>query len=230
MKPLPIQRFTSVKTFLFIAALASLATTAEAAVTFTNTFNVSTAIPDNDDTGYVSDQTITAGEDGVPPASEILFITHVTVALNFTDGWNGDIYVYLVHDTGFSVLLNRIGRSAENPDGNATSGMSITLDDDAPTNVHEAPTTLDILTGIYRADGSLSDPDSLTFDDLGTAGLSNLNGLNAAGNWTLFVADVSPGDQTTLESWSITVTAVPEPAAALLSAVSFSLLLRRRRC
>ena len=34
-------------------------------------------------------------------------IESVTVNLNFTGGWNGDLYAHLVHGSGFLVLFNR---------------------------------------------------------------------------------------------------------------------------
>ena len=42
------------------------------------------------------------------------------------------------------------------------------------------------------------------------------NGLDPNGSWTLFFADLSAGDQTTLTSWSLEITAVPEPVPAAL--------------
>ena len=217
------------KPFLFISLLVPLCTAARAAVTFTSTINASTAIADNDDTGTVSRHTITAGTGGVPSAAEISTITYVTVSLNFSGGWNGDIYAYLIHDSGYAVLLNRIGRDAGNPDGSSTSGMTVTLDDSAPTNIHLPPSTSGVLTGVYQADGRNTDPDSVLTSDPRSALLSSFNGLNAAGEWTLFVADLNPGDQSTLESWSLTITAVPEPSSAVLLLGAGLFALRRRR-
>ena len=33
------------------------------------------------------------------------------MTLNLSGGWNGDLYAYLVHNSGFAVLLNRVGRN-----------------------------------------------------------------------------------------------------------------------
>ena len=49
------------------------------------------------------------------------------------------------------------------------------------------------------------------------------------GTWTLFVADQSAGETSTLQSWTLTVTAVLEPSAALRVGLGELLLLRRRR-
>ena len=44
-----------------------------------------------------------------------------------------------------------------------------------------------------------------------SAFLGAFNGLDPNGTWTLFVADVSGGDVSTLVSWELEITAVPEP-------------------
>lgn len=44
----------------------------------------------------------------------------ITVTINLTGGWNGDLYAHLVHESGFSVLLNRTGRSLADPDGSGS--------------------------------------------------------------------------------------------------------------
>ncbi len=195
---------------------------ANAATTFTETWNVSTAIPDNDDAGYTNTRNLVA--------PDITEIESVTVALNFSGGWNGDLYVYLVHGTGFSVLLNRPGRDTGTPDGAATVGMSITLDDLATTDIHTGiPMSGGVVTGTWKPDGRTADPLVVVSSDPRSALLSSFDGLNANGNWTLFVADQSPGSVSTLQSWTLTVTGVPEPSAALLAAMASLGLLRRRR-
>lgn len=222
-------RPTSMKPLLFIVLFLPLCTAAHAAVTFTSTLNASTTIPDNDDTGIVSRMTITPDVAAVPSAAEIEVITGVSVGLNFSDGWNGDLYVYLRHDSGFAILLNRIGRDTGNADGSATSGMMVTLDGNAGTDIHEPLSNSGVLTGTYQEDGRNIDPDSVLAGDSRTALLSSFNGLDAAGEWTLFVADLNPGDQSTLQSWTLTITAVPEPCSAVLLLGACLLAVRRKR-
>ncbi|GAA5126314.1 proprotein convertase P-domain-containing protein [Luteolibacter yonseiensis] len=217
------------KPLLLIALFVPLCTAARAAVTFTTTLNATTTIPDNDDTGTVSHMTITPDTGDVPSARQIEIITNVSVGLNFSDGWNGDLFVYLVHDSGFAILLNRIGREEGNPDGNGTSGMAVTLDDSASGNIHQPLSNSGILTGTHQPDGRNTDPDSVLASDPRTALLSSFNGLNAAGQWTLFVADLNPGDQSTLQSWTLTITAVPEPCSAALLLGACLLAVRRGR-
>src|ERR1043166_6468268 len=46
-------------------------------------------------------------------------ITDLKVSLSVAGGFNGDLYCYLRHESGFVVLLNRPGRSAANDLGSA---------------------------------------------------------------------------------------------------------------
>jgi len=193
---------------------------ASAALTFGDTWVVNTAIPDNDPVGYTDTRNISA---------EFNVITSVTVGLVFNGGWNGDLYAYLVHDTGFSVLLNRVGRSDPAPDGSASSGMVIMLADTAATDVHQSAPTTGLFTGTYQPDGRQTDPFSVLDSDPRSASLASFNNLDPNGNWTLFVADLSAGDQSILQSWSINIVGIPEPGTALLCLLGLTPLLLRRR-
>ncbi len=208
------------KMIAFAWVLAPLA--ANAATTYTNTWTVNATIPDNDDVGYTNTQTLL-----VPDLSEI---QSVTVALNFSGGWNGDLYAYLVHGAGFAVLLNRPGRDTATPDGAASVGMTINLDDAAATDIHTGiPMSGGPVTGTWQPDGRTADPLAVVAADPRTALLSSFAGLDANGNWTLFVADQSAGGVSTLQSWTLTVTGIPEPAVLLLAGIAPLVLLRRRR-
>jgi len=59
--------------------------------------------------------------------------------------------------------------------------------------------------------------------------MNSFIGLDPNGNWTLFVADQAAGETSTLQSWTLTITGVPEPSAALFGGLGVLLLLRRRR-
>jgi subtilisin-like proprotein convertase family protein len=52
--------------------------------------------------------------------------------------------------------------------------------------------------------------------------LSSFNGQSAQGSWTLFIADVSHGDQSTLQDWTLNleIAAVPEPASLVEGSVA----------
>ncbi|MEI6078545.1 MAG: hypothetical protein WCS94_23405 [Verrucomicrobiota bacterium] len=68
------------------------------------------------------------------------------------------------------------------------------------------------LTGLLTANsGNIVSGTSFSID-FSTSGLqSAFNGINPNGTWTLFFADTVPGDTTTLNGWSLDITAVPEP-------------------
>lgn len=185
------------------------------------TWSVSTLIPDNDEVGFTDTRNIT-----IPAITEI---ESLTVNLNFTGGWNGDMYAYLVHGDGFAVLLNRPGRNLGNPDGSATVGMDITFDDSAFSDIHTAiPMSGGSVSGTWQPDGRETDPLLVLNTDARTAMLADFSGLDPNGTWTLFVADQSPGETSTLQSWSMTLTAVPEPSVALLGGLGVLFLLRRK--
>src|SRR4051812_9455677 len=99
-----MQRMKAITTSgaIFILAIHPLST---AAASFeTDNFNgINQSIPDNLATGYSDTRSI---------ASSITSLSDVNVVLNIsgnTAAFNGDFYAYLQHDSGFSVLMNRVG-------------------------------------------------------------------------------------------------------------------------
>ena len=216
---------TSMKHLSALCTLLLLPLTATATTTYTNTWNVSTVIPDNDPVGFTSSQTIAPG---------ITSIDSVVVNLDFTGGWNGDLYAYLVSSNGgYAVLLNRPGVSATTPDGAGSSGMNVTIADSATYAIYDIHTAIPMsggqVTGTFQPDGRTTDPQTVLNTDSRTAMLSSFDGKSANGTWTLFVADMSPGFTSTLQSWSLTVTSVPEPSSCLLGAFGLVPLFLRRR-
>ncbi len=208
------------KTFPLLLTLSAVP-----ALAVTETFSSVTAavIPDNDLGGLV--QTLT-------PATTLATVGNVTVTLKTSGGWNGDLYAYLFHDDTIAVLVNRIGRTAAQPDGSFTSGLDITLTDIALTDVHFATDVFGhFISGNYQPDGRVVHPNSSLDTSLRAPSLSQYIGGPAAGAWQLFIADVAAGDQATLLGWSITLSdvTVPEPATAALLAGAVALLLVRRR-
>ncbi len=196
-------------------------TVVQAATTVTGTWNVSVTIPDNNDVGYTSMQSLLS-----PGISQI---QSVSVQLTFSGGWDGDLYAYLVHDNVVSVLLNRPGKSLANPDGSGASGLIVTLSDDATQDIHTSLPASGLASGNFQPDGRTTDPKLVLDTDPRTAPLSVFNGQDASGSWTLFVADQSAGEVSTLQSWSLTVTGVPEPSPCLLGALgSIPWLFRRK--
>jgi subtilisin-like proprotein convertase family protein len=171
------------------------------------------AIPDNNASGAAFSFSLS------DPA---VAITEVTVTLNISGGYNGDLYAYLSHGPGFAVLLNRVGvgttTSGSSPAGYGDSGFAITLSSGAAANVHfyqnNGPEYSNgQLTGQWQPDGRGIDPGSAAsaFDAPGSANFNSFLGANPNGNWTLFFADLSPGGNSTMNGFSVSVSAVPEP-------------------
>lgn len=217
---------------LFLAGLA-LAPVSAAVITETHEFNsLNLGIPDGDPNGVVNVQNF---------GTNILTITDLDVSLKVTAisgiGFNGDLYFYLTHGSGISILLNRVGRALGNPFGYGDNGLEITLDDEAPNgDIHvyrdvSTPPVGQALTGVWAPDARFIDPNVVLNTDPRTAPLSAFDTQNPTGDWKLFVADLSTGAEHRLEKWSLTITgeAVPEPSTAGLLAASALLFAYRRR-
>lgn len=198
-------------------------------------------IPDGSPVGLADTRTV---------SSSVTSLGDLNVWLNIagrgSGGFNGDLYVTLVHETGFAVLLNRPGRQADNPLGYGDSGLNIMLDDEDSANVHQYRLTLSgndrtrlngPLTGTWQPDGRNIDPDQVLTTTPSTTPLSGFDSLNPNGAWTLYVADLEAGGLSRLESWGLDITGVdstiPEPTTfvaglALLVAALASIFQRRR--
>ena len=205
---------TTLTITVLLLALARLAQ-ANFVQTFNTGFQNGGVIPDGSRSGWTDTQTLSGAP--VDP------ITGLSVTLNLSGGWNGDLYAYLVHSSGFAVLLNRVGRTGANDSGYGDAGMSVTFNDAAPVNIHSV--TPPVAGGRYQPDGRNISPlaSGAAFDAATpTALLSSFNGLNANGSWTLFIADVSNGDQSTITSWGVNIdtAAVPEPGSIVEGGVA----------
>jgi len=165
------------------------------------------------------------------PASGIGSIQDISVTLNITGTWNGDLYATLQHSSGFAVLLNRVGRTAGDAFGFGDGGFNIVLNDlGGFDDIHNETSGGGLMSGTFGSDGRLIDPDLVVDTDPRTALLTSFDANDANGNWTLFVADLSGGDPNTLVSWGVEITGqVPEPGVSLLLAGSALLAFRRRR-
>jgi len=210
-----------------LAAAALIASNAAQAQLFTNTFSYTAnlAIPDNNLNGVSDTRTV---------VSEIFSITGVRVTLNISGGFNGDYYAYLTHDSGFAVLLNRVGRTISSDLGYPDSGFNVVLNDAAANDIHTYRLSLNPnggpITGSWQPDGRNIHP-AISLDTTArTAGLDVFDDLDANGNWTLFLADVSAASTATLNSWGLEIVGVPEPSTwALLAMAGVGLWWRFRR-
>ena len=125
--------------------------------------------------------------------------------LNISGGYNGDLLAYLTYGGQTVTLLNRVGTGGGNTYGYADTGFAITLNDSGSTGLHNYQANSPTYNGSGQLTGTWQ-PDSG-----GTTFSSAYGGVDPNGTWQIFFADLSPGDQSTLVSWSPDITAVPEP-------------------
>ncbi len=197
-----------IKLLAIVVAVVMMSVAGARAALISYTFSdINAPIPDGNANGYQNSQTLSGF--GIQES----YITDVNVRLNISGGYNGDLYVYLTHSSGFSVLLNRVGRTGDSPFGYSGSGLNVTFDDAASSDVHN---NNNVLTGTWQPDARNVDPATVTDLSSRSAFLDAFNGLDPNGTWTLFIADLSGGGQSTLVDWGLDITAVPEPVTSAL--------------
>lgn len=219
---------------LLLMGLLALPTAVRAQLVYTFT-GINAAIPDGDATGLVNVQEI----NDAPGFN----ISDLNVTLNISGtglgGFNGDLYVTLQHDSGYTVLLNRVGARTGASYGYGDSGLGVTFDDAASGDVHIYRQVLNgnhttplggSLSGTWTPDARTDDPSSVLDSSPQTATLASFNTVPLNGTWTLFVSDVSSGATHQLDSWSITAVPEPELYAALagVALLVFAVLRKRR--
>jgi len=218
------------KLIAVMAGVALMGSVAISQTTYSYTFTNGAAIPD----GSLSGLALSTNLAGISPST----INNVNVTLNLSGGYNGDLYAYLAGPNGgFAVLLNRAGVSnGASAFGYGDSGMNVTFSDGAGNDFHFYQNV-----GGYSLNGTMWQPDGRNIDPLSdpsafltagqTALLSSFNGTDANGTWTLFLADLSGGGQSSLISWGLDITTVPEPSTLALTALGLAsamLIIRRR--
>jgi subtilisin-like proprotein convertase family protein len=156
--------------------------TSDGGATYTGGGSGSQVIPDNTPAG--AGYSINFGDTGVS-------IGNISVTLNLSGGYDGDIYAYLSHGNQSVVLLNQITGAA------TSSGFNVTLIEGTANSIQTAPGTAgQPLTGpMYSANQDLV----------------SFNNTDPNGTWTIFFADLGAGDTSTLNSFSVSLDAVPEP-------------------
>ena len=166
---------------------------ASASLSITYNTPVST-IPDGNSAGITSIATVSGAETSS---------SFVAVTLSLSGGNIGDLTAYLRYNGTTVQLLDRPGLNNPSPFG--YTGMSFTssfsLSDSGTGSIDSYGGTA--TSGTYQP--------SMAF--------SAFNTLNPNGEWTLFFADLSGGDvgnTTTLNSWSLDITVVPEPVNVAL--------------
>src|ERR1700722_6914333 len=97
---------------LDVTLLAGLAASARA--DYVASFTNGVTIPDNSANGFQDSHTL-SGISGT--------ISDVSVTLNISGGFDGDLYAWLSDGSGLAILLNRVGVSSLNPVGYGNSGF-----------------------------------------------------------------------------------------------------------
>lgn len=180
--------------------LLGLTGAASATIVVVNTdWAVGQMIADNSSAGMTVSQTF-SGLDAN--------INQVSVRLNISGGYNGDLYGYLTYNGQTVVLLNRVAGATGGTYGSSAAGFgtgtfgtgnSITLSDAGGNGAIHTVAGSPVAVGNYTPDSN-----GATFS-------AAFNGMNPNGTWTLFLADMSAGSQGTLVSWGLDISVVPEP-------------------
>ncbi len=199
-KPKKTMKRLIVILLVLLAALAPPLLQAQTTESFT--FTTNRVVPDGNYSGMSDVQTITSG---------IGSIGSIKVRLKVNGEFNGDLYGYLRHSSGFTVLLNRPGKTAANPIGYGDSGLEIILDDASLNDLHTYQTVTTPpdgtpLTGTWMPDGRKVDPDLVTDADPQSTSLRNFSGLDASGQWTLYLVDAQSGGTNMLVEWGLDIT------------------------
>ncbi len=202
------------KNFLLLGTILTWAINTEAVIYSTNWsggFVNGTTIPDNNLSGWSDTRNVST-----MPAGTLM---GVAVDIHVASGWAGDLYAYLVHSSGFAVLLDRVG-SPGLPFGYGAGNLNITLADDGFNG--------GTYNGIHTYGGGNTSLTTWNPDNSGTTSspgsLGSFLSTSPNGTWSLFVADLSSGGVTTVQNWGLQmdIVAVPEVetwvAAALAGA------------
>lgn len=186
------------------------------------------SIPDNDPTGIA----FTVDVQNADPT-----ITNVSLSLETSGGFNGDLYAYLSFGSDLAVLLNRPGVSSSNAFGFSDSGFDVTFSDAEPfaPDPHTTGGSGGPVSGTFGSDARGISPLSAPAD-FDTAprsiSLSNFEGQNPNGIWTFFIADVSSGSVATIESVQLSIeTVIPEESTIgiLFGLIALGVAIRRTR-
>lgn len=226
MKPMRFAAGRSVGLYLILTAFSVVFAAQGALYTFTDNggghYSASASglgqvLPDNNPSGVA--YALNFGAAGQSIGS-------MSVTFSISGGYNGDLYAYLAHGSSTLILLNRAG-VANGASGSSlfTYGYSgggfnsITVSDSGAGNIHSyGGATLNSAppAGVsYKPDGQTTSPLASPAAFSATGGSATFGntfgGTDPTGNWTLFFADLSGGSVSTLNGWSIDITAVPEP-------------------
>jgi len=166
-------------------------------------------------------------------------VVAAAVTLNISGGYNGDLYAYLVAPNGtLTMLMNQSsgltgsGMSSVTLTSYVLAGNQIqvtgaaggdqTLTASSAGNIQSANDSGSALTGTYQPIGNL------LYQSVYSAQHTGPTGPNANGDWTLYIADMTPDEggngNHTLTSWTLDLAVVPEPVTMALGLFTAMLL------
>lgn len=191
--------------------------------TFTNTITqqgTNYSIPDNSPGGVAIPLNVST-------LGNITSLNSITL-FGLSHTWIGDLTISLQKDGKTVALLDRLGRTGSN-----TVGSLYDLNGDYTFADGATPLPLELSGSTVLAPGIYGLAPNITHGNLGYAGsLSDFEGMELAGIWTLNISDRAALDTGRLQGWGLNVTVVPEPGtyALLLGAgIPMGLLAMRRR-
>lgn len=228
-----------------------LGTCAVAGQAQTFSFTPGLTVPDGDSSGTYTQALISTATTAIGSLSVSLDISAASGLIN-----NGDLYVTLAHESApgvvdaFVVLLNRSGKTASDATGYYDNGLSVTFSTAAVgydihnyrrhvPGVNQGSDSTPLggpLTGLWEPDGRNVSADSVTDLTPRTTSLDDFAGLNPNGTWVLYLADPlkDTAGVAQLNSWSLHVTPVPEPAGvwalSALGLLGFGICRRLQKC
>lgn len=200
------------KKFLLLAAGLIPLATANAIIYTTNWnsgFANSGVVPDGNFSGWSDTRSVSTMPAGT--------LQGIAVDLSLNSGWSGDLYAYLVHGSGFAVLLNQAGTPIPAA-GYGAATFNVTLADGTAWDGNS------VLGNIHNYGGGTSAAGVWNPDNPNTPGnsLGSFLGTSQNGSWSLFIADLSGGGVTTVQSWGLQmdIVAVPEVETWIAAALA----------
>jgi subtilisin-like proprotein convertase family protein len=199
---------------ILIALFVTSSLSVYAQISQTNIFSgINQPVPDGNASGLSDRQII---------SSSITELSRVRVKVRIAGEFNGDLYGYVRQitptETNFCILLNRPGRTTNDPFGYDDMGLDITFDDAASNgDIHRyqsviTPVFGSPLAGSWQPDGRNVLPLTVTDASPRTTALSAFSGQAAGGEWTLFLADLESGGTNMLVSWGLELSGTGMPS------------------
>src|ERR1035437_7030644 len=207
-KPQTIRPMQKLKAIALLVLLAAATPLLQAQTTESFTFTTNRLVPDGNASGLSDVRSV---------SSAVGTITSLKVRLKVTGEFNGDLYGYIRHSSGFTVLLNRVGKTASDNYGYGDSGFNVTFQTGATNgDIHvyqnvTTPADGSPLTGVWQPDGRNVDPAIVTDASSRSTSLTNFNGLDAAGEWTIYLVDLESGATNMLTEWGLDISGAASP-------------------